>query len=141
MGIIYIHPNSALLERGELSTVVVFLGKFWTLISLNVCHIFHGEYLNTGMITNAEVYTYSVVWLLLGIALLFGRIFRQDKMLRYASLGVMLLTVGKVFLYDAAELEGLYRVFSFFGLGISLIGLSYFYTRFVFGEDKQQTET
>ena len=91
--------------------------------------------------TNAEVYTYSVVWLLLGIALLLGGIFRQDKMLRYASLGVMLLTVGKVFLYDAAELEGLYRVFSFFGLGISLIGLSYFYTRFVFGEDKQQTET
>ena len=117
------------------------LATIFTLISLNVRHIFHGEYLNTGMMTNAEVYTYSVVWLLLGIALLFGGIFRQDKMLRYASLGVMLLTVGKVFLYDAAELEGLYRVFSFFGLGISLIGLSYFYTRFVFGEDKQQTGT
>ena len=45
----------------------------------------------------------------------------------------MLLAVGKVFLYDTAELEGLYRVFSFFGLGFSLLGLSYVYTRFVFG--------
>lgn len=53
-------------------------------------------------------------------------------MLRVASLAVMILTVSKVFLYDASELEGLYRVFSFLGLGVSLLGLSWFYTRFVF---------
>ena len=45
----------------------------------------------------------------------------------------MVLTVGKVFLFDASELDGLYRVASFFGLGLSLIGLSWFYSRFVFG--------
>ncbi|MEJ2124853.1 MAG: hypothetical protein P8Y47_08590, partial [Alphaproteobacteria bacterium] len=33
----------------------------------------------------------------------------------------------------AGSLTGLYRVFSFLGLGLSLIGLSYFYGRFVFG--------
>ena len=33
--------------------------------------------------------------------------------------------------YSALELKDLYRVLSFFGLGISLIGLSYVYTRFV----------
>ena len=41
--------------------------------------------------------------------------------------------MAKVFLYDASALEGLFRVFSFLGLGLSLIGLSWFYTRFVFG--------
>ncbi|GAG99409.1 unnamed protein product [marine sediment metagenome] len=56
-------------------------------------------------------------------------------MLRYASLGVILLTAGKVFLYDASELAGLYRVFSFFGLGLCLIGLSWFYTKFVFTDE------
>ena len=112
------------------------LTALFALITTNVRHIFHGEYLNVGAVTNAEIYTYSVAWLLLGIGLLFGGLIKGDKMLRYASLGVILFTVGKVFLYDASALEGLYRVFSFFGLGISLIGLSYFYTRFVFGGDK-----
>lgn len=112
---------------GALILVLVF-----TLLTMNVRHIFHGEYLNAGVTTNAEIYSYSAAWLLLGIALLFGGIIKKDKLLRYASLSVILFTVGKVFLYDASELEGLYRVFSFFGLGLSLIGLSYFYTRFVF---------
>jgi uncharacterized membrane protein len=103
----------------------------FTLISLNVRYWFHGEYLSTGATSNVEIYCYSVVWLLLGIGLLLAGIFRQAKSLRYASLAIMLVTVAKVFLYDAAELDGLYRVFSFLGLGVSLIGLSYFYARFV----------
>ena len=105
----------------------------FALISLNVCYFFHGEYLDAGITTNAEVYSYSVAWLLLGIGLLVAGVIKHDKMLRYASLGIMILTVGKVFLWDASELEGLYRVFSFFGLGLIMIGLSWFYTRFVFG--------
>ena len=39
-----------------------------------------------------------------------------------------------MFLYDAPVLEGLFRVFSFLGLGLSLLGISWFYTRFVFGD-------
>jgi len=105
----------------------------FALLSLNVRQLFHGTYLNGNATTNAEIYTYSVVWLLFGIALLFFGTIKKDKMVRVASLVIMILTVGKVFLYDASELEGLFRVFSFFGLGLSLIGLSWFYTRFVFG--------
>ena len=105
----------------------------FALLSLNVRQLFHGTYLNGHATTNAEIYTYSVVWLLFGIALLFFGTIKKDKMVRVASLVIMILTVGKVFLYDASELEGLFRVFSFFGLGLSLIGLSWFYTRFVFG--------
>ena len=39
--------------------------------------------------------------------------------------------------YDATNLTGLYRVFSFMGLGLCLIGLSWFYSRFVFVEKKK----
>lgn len=127
--------NFGLEEWAGYARGFMFASAF-VLITMNVRHIFHGEFLNTGITSNAEIYTYSAVWLLLGIGLLFGGVLKHDKMLRYASLGVILLTVGKVFLYDASELEGLYRVFSFFGLGVCLIGLSYFYTRFVFGESK-----
>ena len=116
------------------------LPLFFVLLSLNVRYFFHGEYLDTGITTNAEVYSYSVAWLLLGIGLLFTGTIKHDKILRYASLCLMILTVGKIFLYDAAELEGLYRVFSFFGLGLSLLGLSWFYTRFVFSDQNMQAE-
>ena len=52
--------------------------------------------------------------------------------MRVASLVVMLLTVGKVFLYDASELTGLWRIVCFLGLGLCLLALSWFYSRFVF---------
>ncbi|MES2985246.1 MAG: DUF2339 domain-containing protein [Pseudomonadota bacterium] len=106
----------------------------FVLLSLSVRQLFHGTYLNGSETSNAEIYSYSVAWLLFGVGLLFYGTLRADKMIRIASLAVMILTVGKVFLYDASELEGLFRVFSFFGLGLSLLGLSWFYTRFVFGE-------
>ncbi len=125
------------LNAFEMKKWMRFAGTFifiliFTFVSLIIRHIFQGEYLNLSRTTDLEIYTYSVVWIVLGIVLLFAGILSSNKMLRYSSLGVMFLAIGKVFLYDASELEGLYRVLSFFGLGISLIGLSYFYTRFVF---------
>ena len=103
----------------------------FALVSLEVRQFYHGALLNTGPTTNAEIYTYSAVWLLFGLSLLFFGAWKKDRMIRIASLAIMVLAVGKVFLYDASELEGLYRVVSFFGLGLSLLGLSWFYSRFV----------
>ena len=37
-----------------------------------------------------------------------------------------------MFLFDTAHLADLYRVFSFLGLGLSLLLLAYLYQRFVF---------
>jgi uncharacterized membrane protein len=104
----------------------------FTFVSFNVRQFYHGEFLNAYTTSNIEIYSYSAAWTLLGIGLLFYGTLKQDKMLRIASLIIMLLTIGKVFLYDASELEGLYRVVSFFILGVVLIGLSWFYTKFVF---------
>ncbi len=43
-----------------------------------------------------------------------------------------MMTVAKVFLIDMSELTGLYRVASFMGLGLILVGIGYLYQRFVF---------
>lgn len=112
------------------TTCLFLLGFFF--ISFNVRQLFQGSTLDKDIMSNAEIYTYSVAWLLVGIGLLFFGTLKQDRTLRIASLAFMILSIGKVFLYDASELTGLLRVFSFLGLGISLIGLSWFYTRFVF---------
>lgn len=120
---------------------LVALASVFALTSLNVCQYFHGGFLEQGGMSSAELYAYSVVWLLTGLAFLTAGIKFENKTARMASIAFIALAVFKVFLFDAAELEGLYRVFSFLGLGISLIGLSYFYTRFVFdAPQKRESE-
>lgn len=101
-------------------------------VSLGVRHYFQGPILSLEGVTSNEVYAYSAAWLVPGVGLLVAGTAWKDKIIRFASLALMVLTVGKVFLYDARELEGLLRVASFLGLGLSLLGLSWFYTRYVF---------
>lgn len=104
----------------------------FVLVTLEVGQLFHGTRLDMIATGSAEIYTYSVVWLFFGIGLLFLGALCGDKMIRVASLPVILLTVAKVFLYDVSALPGLWRVFSFFCLGLCLLSTSWFYSRFVF---------
>ena len=54
-----------------------------------------------------------------------------SKALRLAALALVAMTGAKVFLFDMAGLVGLWRVLSFLGLGLTLIGLGAAYRRFV----------
>lgn len=114
-----------------LARITMFVLAF-TLLTFEVRHFFHGEILRGGAVPGAEIYAYSAVWLLFGLLLLFYGVWKKNTLVRKASLAVVILVVGKVFLYDAAALTGLYRVAAFFGLGVSLLGISWFYSRFVF---------
>lgn len=133
------------LYRRDMMTSGEFAKKFFSALSLsclfaltsfNVAQFFNGGFIEADHMSSAELYAYSVVWLLTGIGLLAAGIKTDDKPTRMAALGFLTLAVCKVFLLDAAGLEGLFRVASFLGLGISLIGLSYFYTRFISDKDK-----
>ncbi len=100
-------------------------------ISLEVRRAFHGPILNVGATTDAELYTYSAAWLVYaGVLLTLGFIQRQ-ALLRYAGLAMLLIVSLKVFLIDMGDLTGLYRVASFLGLGLVLIGIGYIYQRFM----------
>ena len=101
-------------------------------ISLEIRKFYQGPFLDGSATSDAEFYSYSVAWLVFGLGLLFYGTLKGSQLLRYASLALTLLTVTKVFLLDAGSLTGLYRVFSFLGLGLSLLAISYFYSRFVF---------
>ena len=116
----------------------VMLILLFTLISLNVRYAFHGADLQLGETVTSEIYAYSMAWLIFGICLLIGGVVLKDAATRYAAAAMILLVVLKVFLYDAAELEGLYRVLSFLGLGVCLMGMSWFYTHFVSTEKKRR---
>jgi uncharacterized membrane protein len=111
---------------------VAALLLLFALVTLEVRQAFRGSYLDRGEATHGERYAYSAAWIVLATALLVAGLAKKSRALRLASLPVMLLAVGKVFLYDTAHLSDLYRVLSFFGLGVSLLVLAWLYQRFVF---------
>lgn len=80
-----------------------------------------------------ETYTYSVVWLILGVLLLALGSRLNAKSIRVASAVLVFVAVLKVFLIDMANLEGFLRALSFIGLGGVLIGIGLFYQRILSG--------
>ena len=74
----------------------------------------------------------SLAWALYGAVLLGIGMWRKSTALRGLSLGLVMLTIAKVFLVDLGNLQDLYRVASLVGLAISLIVISLAYRRFVF---------
>ncbi|WP_428428067.1 DUF2339 domain-containing protein [Pararhizobium sp.] len=81
-----------------------------------------------------ETYTYSVVWLLLGVLLLVLGSRFNAKSIRIASAVLVFVSVLKVFLIDMANLEGFLRALSFIGLGAVLIGIGLFYQKILSGK-------
>jgi uncharacterized membrane protein len=63
---------------------------------------------------------------------------RGDGALRVAGLALLTATICKVFLIDAAALEGLLRILSFLGLGLALIGINKLYVTVLKGSAPAQ---
>jgi len=108
----------------------MLLGFIWA--TFLVQDYYGGSELFGGHNSSTEIYTYSVVWLLLAVAYQAIGLWRNQSAIHIGSLILLLVTIGKVFLVDASELEGLFRVLSFLGLGLALIGIGYFYNKVVF---------
>jgi len=100
-------------------------------VSLEVTRAFRGSRIYAVPVSDGEMYAYSAIWLLYGVALLVLGLWLRQPALRHGALGVVGLTILKVFLYDMDALTGVLRVLSFLGLGLSLLGLAWVYQRFV----------
>jgi len=71
----------------------------------------------------------SVTWAVYAAALVSAGFWRRRPELRWAGLAVFLLTVAKVFLFDMAALDAIYRIGSFLVLGVLAIAASFLYQR------------
>src|SRR4030095_1799255 len=75
--------------------------------------------------------TYSLAWALFALALL-GVGMKQDLTApRYAGIGLLTVTILKLFLHDLWRLGGLFRIGSLIGLAVVLIASSFIYQRFL----------
>ena len=71
----------------------------------------------------------SILWTAYASGLLFLGVQSKSALLRWQSLALFGLVVGKVFLYDLSFLERAYRILSFLVLGAVLLGVSFLYQR------------
>jgi uncharacterized membrane protein len=102
-----------------------------TYVTLETKRIFQGPFMVAWSLSIAESYAYSAVWLVSALALFGAGIKLRRQYIRYAGLAVIVLVVVKVFLWDMSSLEGLFRIASFIGLGLCLVGIGWLYQRFV----------
>jgi uncharacterized membrane protein len=101
-------------------------------LTVQIARLFQGPMLTIGPVSDAQQYTYSAVWLVYGVVLLVVGLLLPSKPARLASGAVIMFTVLKVFLFDMADLTGIWRALSFIGLGLVLIGIGYLYQRLLF---------
>lgn len=127
-----LHARGRLTEselRPLLGGYALISGFVW--ITLQVHHAFNTDRMNRFDLSEAELWAWSGAWLAYGLALMVYGIRANERPLRLAALGITSLVCVKVFLVDMGELTGLWRVVSFLGLGLALIGLGAVHRRFV----------
>ncbi|QIG81580.1 DUF2339 domain-containing protein [Stakelama tenebrarum] len=115
----------ALRPAAAIATIAALLGA--------VRQASHGAIL-TGPVTTAENGGYSAVLLLLALFWLWRGIRGETRDLRVFGLGLLTIVTFKVFLIDAAALDGVLRILSFLGLGLGLIAIGWAYGRFLGGQ-------
>jgi uncharacterized membrane protein len=113
-----------------LGVYALLAGFAWLTLAVRLA--FHpGARMGTEPTLDAEMWAYSGVWLGYGVALMAAGIGWAARAVRLAALAVLAVVVAKVFLLDMSALVGLWRVLSFLGLGLALIGLGAVFRRFV----------
>ncbi|PYL25811.1 MAG: hypothetical protein DMF37_03925, partial [Verrucomicrobia bacterium] len=81
--------------------------------------------------------SYSIAWALFALLLLIIGIHQTVRPVRYASLGLLSVTILKLFLHDLSQLDQLYRIAAFVVVAIIAIFASFLYQRFLGLSQKQ----
>ena len=98
-------------------------------VNLQIRHLWQGDIRLYQSMQSAELYTYSVVWLLIAVVAILGGARVDSSAIYKAGMGLLGLVIAKLFLVDMSDLDGLLRVASFMGLGLSLLGISYLHQK------------
>ncbi len=79
---------------------------------------------------SAQQLSLSIFWSCYALIVLCIGIWQRARLVRLFAMGLLYLSIFKVFLLDLSFLATPYRIVSFFGLGVILLVVSLLYTRF-----------
>ena len=74
--------------------------------------------------------TYSIAWALFALVLLVYGIRKKIPAARYAAMGLLCVTLLKLFFHDLAQLGQLYRIGAFIGVAVIAMLASFAYQKF-----------
>ncbi len=80
--------------------------------------------------------SYSIAWALFALLLLIVGMRKRTAAVRFASLGLLGVTVAKLFLHDLSQLDQLYRIGAFIAVAVIAIFASFLYQRFLAATNK-----
>ena len=80
--------------------------------------------------------SYSIAWALFALLMLIVGMRKQIAAVRYASLGLLGVTVVKLFFHDLSQLDQLYRISAFVVVAVIAILASFLYQRFLGAAEK-----
>ncbi|PYL65453.1 MAG: hypothetical protein DMF20_08660, partial [Verrucomicrobia bacterium] len=80
--------------------------------------------------------SYSIAWALFALLMLIVGIRKQIAPVRFASLGLLGVTVVKLFFHDLSQLDQLYRIIAFVVVAIIAMVASFLYQRFLAAVEK-----
>ena len=79
---------------------------------------------------------YSIAWGLFALALLVTGFILRSKGTRYAGIGLMGITLLKLFLHDLANIDSIYRIGALIAVAIIALAASFLYQRFLERDSK-----
>jgi uncharacterized membrane protein len=112
--------------------VLILLAFSWEIHSYWWFQRWRGDYYDYGVMLNYRMYaqfSYSALFMLYGGALLTIGFIKRSAFLRWQALILVAATIVKVFLVDISQLSQGLRIFSFIGLGVLLLCVSFAYQR------------
>jgi uncharacterized membrane protein len=80
--------------------------------------------------------TYSISWALFALALIMIGLWKNQPGARYAGIGLLAVTLVKLFFHDLSTIESIYRIAALIVVAIIALAASFLYQRF-FDEEKK----
>jgi uncharacterized membrane protein len=74
--------------------------------------------------------TYSIAWGLFSLGLLGIGIWKKSMHARFAAIGLLVITLIKLFLHDLAAIENIFRIGALIGVAVIAFVASFLYQRF-----------
>ncbi len=129
-------------RQGRLVVTLFFVAanffSLW-LLSVEVLNIFDNQIAaltsqeamaHRASLRSAQSLSLTAVWTIYAVILLVVGITRRWRPVRIGALALIVVAIGKVFVYDVFTLGLVYRIIAFVGLGLLLLISAYLYQRY-----------
>lgn len=97
--------------------------------TLEIRHLWNDGIRLNMLVKEGELYSYSLVWLVLSVAIMIYGAYKNNRDAKRVGIFALLIVIAKVFFWDMRDLDGLWRVVSFLGLGLSLLGIAFLFNK------------